>query len=937
MTTKFEGARWWSFDFHAHTPASCDYGKGKDREQHRAVTPCAWLLDFMGARIDCVAVTDHNSGKWIGALQAAYGKLVKEAPENFRPLVVFPGVEITVHAGYHVLAILDPGKGQDDVTSLLSALKIPVAEQGTPDALSPLSITGAVEKIREHDGLAIPAHVDRPGGIFFPAEAGATALKGQSLAQLLRSEHVLAAEVKDADFRMPGAYFENGTQWARVLGSDSHHPTAADIDPAPGGRHTWVKMGAPSLEGLRLALLDREPLSIMRSDDSTDDPNRRAGLYIEEVEIGEGKYVGRGQPLRAGFSPWLSAVIGGRGTGKSTLIEMMRLALRRETDRPDELNEELRHFQQVPESGRDRGALTTNTEVKLTLSKEGERFRLRWRHDGTEAAPIERWEDGSWRPSPGEVAERFKVTVLSQKQVFAMARDAASLLRVIDESAQVRKSEWTARHDERCARFLALRSRVRALEARLANRQRLQGELADVQRQLAIFEESGHREVLVQYRRLARQRRAVDDRHAEFGEAVETVRRASETVASSDLAEEHFALGVPAEAEGLELLRKAAASQNELSSSIRQLADRAAARLAAWETAVGRSAWARLEGETRSAYRVLVERLKEEGDLDPSSYGHLVRERQSLERDLEGLAAVEEELRQLEDAAERALRDVERLRLDLSERREQFLADVLRDNDYVRIEVVPFGEEPLAAEPGFREAIGRHDGRLRGDILAEDGTRGMLADLYREPPEDAAGRRKTLASRVARLKREILAVRQSGLNQWTEWFGRHVRNLASEQLDRLELWWPDDELRVEYRRAGESRFTPIAQGSPGQKSAAMLAFLLSHGDEPIILDQPEDDLDNRLISDLVVEQVRQGKRDRQIIVATHNPNIVVNGDAEMVLSMAHRHGQCRIEKKRSGCLQDREVRSEICDVMEGGQEAFENRYRRLHEEFVDVY
>ena len=55
----------------------------------------------------------------------------------------------------------------------------------------------------------------------------------------------------------------------------------------------------------------------------------------------------------------------------------------------------------------------------------------------------------------------------------------------------------------------------------------------------------------------------------------------------------------------------------------------------------------------------------------------------------------------------------------------------------------------------------------------------------------------------------------------------------------------------------------------------MLAFLLAHGDEPLVLDQPEDDLDNQIIYSLVVTQMREDKLRRQIIVVTHNPNIVV--------------------------------------------------------------
>ena len=133
---------------------------------------------------------------------------------------------------------------------------------------------------------------------------------------------------------------------------------------------------------------------------------------------------------------------------------------------------------------------------------------------------------------------------------------------------------------------------------------------------------------------------------------------------------------------------------------------------------------------------------------------------------------------------------------------------------------------------------------------------------------------------------------------------------------------------MEYSRTGEGTdFHPIDQASDGQRSAAMLAFLLAHGDEPLVLDQPEDDLDNHLIYDLVVRQMQENKRRRQIIVVTHNPNIVVNGDAEMVHVLEFQGGQCRI--KDSGSLQKASLREEVCQVMEGGREAFERRYRRL--------
>ena len=140
----------------------------------------------------------------------------------------------------------------------------------------------------------------------------------------------------------------------------------------------------------------------------------------------------------------------------------------------------------------------------------------------------------------------------------------------------------------------------------------------------------------------------------------------------------------------------------------------------------------------------------------------------------------------------------------------------------------------------------------------------------------------------------------------------------------LILWFPEDNLKI---TLGTNR-QPIKRGSPGEKAAALLAFILSYGDEPLLLDQPEDDLDNELIYDLIVLQLRKTKTKRQVIVVTHNANIVVNGDAEMVLPLEVVKGQTYVQQPAS--IQQKNVRESICNILEGGEKAFEQRYRRIH-------
>ena len=143
-------------------------------------------------------------------------------------------------------------------------------------------------------------------------------------------------------------------------------------------------------------------------------------------------------------------------------------------------------------------------------------------------------------------------------------------------------------------------------------------------------------------------------------------------------------------------------------------------------------------------------------------------------------------------------------------------------------------------------------------------------------------------------------------------------------MSDFNLWFPADDLRITFGTKNQ----PIEQGSPGQKTAALLAFILSYGSEPLLLDQPEDDLDNELIYDLIVQQLRDTKSRRQIIVVTHNANIVVNGDAEMVLPLKVAGGETHVQNPAS--IQNKKVRQEICAILEGGQKAFEQRYKRIH-------
>jgi hypothetical protein len=344
--------------------------------------------------------------------------------------------------------------------------------------------------------------------------------------------------------------------------------------------------------------------------------------------------------------------------------------------------------------------------------------------------------------------------------------------------------------------------------------------------------------------------------------------------------------------------------------------------------------------DTEVQYTTLCRSLAEQGVSDPRQYGVLVQERQRLEAEIEQFAALQEQRELMESEVAAQLNACRQTRREMIGKRRQFLRQALAGNRYVRIELEPYGASPKSIEMEIRQALGISDGRFEDDILTmndELPAGGLVADLLKRQGggEDEAADGMEIAL-------SLLGQRFSRAASGRGDFGGHLNNYLQREsakrpefLDRLLLWTPSDSLKVEYSRSGDGTdFRPIQQASAGQRAAAMLAFLLLHGREPLVLDQPEDDLDNHLIYELVVQQIRERKQHRQLIVVTHNPNIVVNGDAEMVHVMDFQKGQCRVVQ--AGSLQEQRIRDEVCRVMEGGREAFERRYRRIGGDVSDV-
>ena len=256
--------------------------------------------------VSVLAITDHNDVGGVPAFRAAAkGTSVR----------VFPGFEITSSEGIHVLCIYATDESQERLNQHLGAFQV-------ADGLSRLGFVGVMERVREQGGVAIAAHVVSDNGLF-------DVLEGRARMAAWRCEDLLAIQIpKDIDRLRPNvreivrneqpAYrrpFRTDNQAVAVVNAKDVE-TAGDLaDPAAT---CWIKMSDITVESLRQAFLD--PVSRIRlNSDPEPEPHteflsmRWDGGFLDGTEFR--------------FNENLNVLVGGRGAGKSTVIESLRYVL----------------------------------------------------------------------------------------------------------------------------------------------------------------------------------------------------------------------------------------------------------------------------------------------------------------------------------------------------------------------------------------------------------------------------------------------------------------------------------------------------------------------------------------------------------------------------------------------------------------------------------
>lgn len=154
----------------------------------------------------------------------------------------------------------------------------------------------------------------------------------------------------------------------------------------------------------------------------------------------------------------------------------------------------------------------------------------------------------------------------------------------------------------------------------------------------------------------------------------------------------------------------------------------------------------------------------------------------------------------------------------------------------------------------------------------------------------------------------------------------------SFKLEDLYNWLYGDYYDVNYYI--EYKGKPLETLSPGQKGLVLMkVFLkLDNSSKPLLIDQPEDNLDNKSVFKDLVNDFREIKKKRQIIIATHNPNLVVNTDSEQVIIAKFEDSDDQSGRPKivyiSGSLENNKIRNQVCEILEGGDTAFSKREKR---------
>ena len=824
--------------------------------------------------IEVIAVTDHYRVKHSASLVRA----ARDAG-----LWAFSGFEAVTKDGVHFLCLFDPDK--DDVLERF------IGECGIHDTEHP-SPTGSLDSVellessRKWGAVCIAAHVASEGGLL-------KKLSGQSRVNVWTSSNLLACAlpgpVSDAPDGIRPILENKDAQHKRVRilavlnASDVNDPEDLKKD----GASCFIKMSNVSVEAFRQAFLDPESRIRLHSDPK---PEPHAEFL---AMTWEGGFL---RDTAVHFNGNLNVLVGGRGTGKSTMIESIRYALGL-----DPLGEEARKAHE----GVIRHVLQAGTKVSLLVRSHKPSERCYTIERSVPNPPVVKDEAGEVLTlSPRDVMPG--VEVFGQHEISELSKSPDKLTLLLerfvdrDPSLSGRKAKVHLELGRSRSRIVDVRREMKTLEERLAA---LPG-LEETQKR---FQQAGLEERLKEKSSVIREERLF----ASVGERLEPIRMLHIELAEGLPIDTAFVSGKALEGlPNADILAEIKKTFETLSTRLKAVGDQLAEALSEADREITdtKSRW----NERRKAIEETYEKLLRELQKSKIDGAEFIRLRQQIE-----------ELRPLKDRTESLKRD---LATHEAHRRKLL-------SEWVDIKASEYREIESAA----RKVSKKLRDRVRVEVTMA-GSREPLEQLLREVGGNLAAALDRLRGLDQLSLPEFAQRCREGKESLMKNYGLPSGSAERIAQADLDLFMRAEELelpattKIELNTAAEGE-PPVWQTlqalSTGQKATAVLLLLLLESEAPLVVDQPEDDLDNRFITEGVVPIMRQEKRRRQFVLSTHNANIPVLGDAELILGLAAsgeaKEGHAKIAPEHMGSIDIQPVRELVEEILEGGKAAFEMR------------
>ncbi len=947
--------RWWKCDLQVATPGEPRF-RQPDEDWHldsdagRAAAADRYMQAAGRAGLEVLVLADHNSVAWVDTMIAAGHR---------HGIVVFPGFEVTSATGsdgVHAVIFGGPEHSASELHELLVGAcgfgpDDPMFNPSRPDepAPSPRTLPQILDALP--DGyLAVAPHAFNDNGL-----VSRNTVKGTLRWKALHHDRLGAVDVGDVqgveyretdDPQSAGQMRPDDAWRARFIRrelddfpclpnlpfvSTSDTYALADL----GSRYTWIRMALPTLEGMRQAFLDHAARVICDWDPryrgTQNTPNTVSHAWVEQVTLTG--LTTTPNPVAVILDPRLTVLVGGRGAGKSTIVAALRCLYGDVAGLPTQAREEARQLQAAVFPG-----AVVNATHHLPHSGEGQTATWTER-DGSRTVRV----DGH------QTNTDFKVRVISQKELFERAANtpdnphatSRNLLVLVDDALSVGATgpgtpgAFDAQLDETRTAWISAARLHHAEQEAVGQRAQVNERVEELRRQVAAFDNDANRARRARNDRLLSEARWLDSVSRDVQQAIEGLADDCERRLSTRLLmpPDFDAEDVPGDGSLAQLARELVELRDHLRIDVAAATSVASTALAATVSQRPGSAWQLQVTAAAEDSQAYLQELAALG-LDPTAYGQVRDQLQEQTNVLSELDRRADQLPELAAATAAAWSALENLYEQRHARRQDLLDGVAQRSGMLRF-TLQAATDTTSWTSRVRELLS-----LRSDGFLEEVP--ALAEWLWSPIPERNDRLRLWRAACVTGDFDVLSAQARLRSAWAT----RLRGLDPLVRTRLAAEVADDTVAMEFRRdetglGRPERWEALIAGSPGQRSAAMLSFVLHHGNEPLVLDQPEDDLDTEWITQLVVAQLRTSRWSRQVVVVTHNANIPVNADAERVIVLENVGDGVRVRTsaeasggvtEHCGALEDQRVRSDIQQIMEGGVDAFVRRERRYNNE-----